>query len=135
MQNRLNFNLMKAIKSARKILIKVNDDLFRSIIRLRDKVCQKSGRSENLQVCHFYTRSNLRVRWDYDNACLLQGGLHIFWAHKNPQAFREFWLKRLGQKKFDELEMRARHVSPIKDFDLACVGAQLQKILTELKNK
>ena len=61
-------------KTNRQKLIKANDDLFREIIRLRDKVCQKSGRDTNLQVCHFYTRGNLRVRWDLDNACLLQGG-------------------------------------------------------------
>lgn len=116
---------MKKPKTERQKLVKANDDLFRQIIRFRDKVCQKTGRTENLQVCHFYTRGNLRVRWDEDNACLLQGGIHIFWAHKNPQEFREFWIKRLGKEKFEALELKAHYVAPVKTQDLYFINTML----------
>lgn len=116
----------------RKKLIKGNDDLFRVIIRLRDKVCQKTRRSTNVQVCHYWTRGNLRVRWDLDNACLLNGAQHIWWAHAHPEQFKEFWIRRLGQKRFDELELRARYVSPVKEFDLLCIHENLKKQLKKL---
>jgi 5-methylcytosine-specific restriction endonuclease McrA len=120
-------------KSNRQKLIKQNDDLLRQIIRLRDKVCQRSGRRENLQVCHFFTRSNVRVRWELDNVCLLNGGVHLFWAHKNPQDFCEFWLKRLGKRRFDILNLKARFVAPVKEFDLICINERLKRELSVLQ--
>ena len=119
------------MKTERQKLIKANDDLFRQIIRLRDKVCQKTGRKTNLQVCHYWTRKNLRVRWDMDNACLLQGGIHYYWAHSHFQEFREFWIKRLGKKKFEKLEIKARYVAPVKLFDLLYIHSNLKKKIQE----
>ena len=119
--------------NTRKKLILANDKLFREIIQIRDKVCQKTGRTTNPQVCHFYTRSNLRVRWIEDNACLLNGGTHLFWAHKNPTQFREFWIKRLGQKKFDELEILARYIAPVKELDLLLRNYDLKRRLKSLR--
>lgn len=125
----------RAKKSERQKLIAANDRLFREIIRIRDRVCQKTGKTTNLQVCHFYTRSILRVRWLGDNACLLNGGIHLFWGHKNPQEFREFWLRRLGQKKFDELELRAKYVAPVHEIDLRFINFGLTNQLEELKKR
>lgn len=119
-------------KTNRQKLIKANDDLFRKIIRLRDKVCQVTGKKENVQVAHFYTRGNLRMRWDLDNACLLNAGKHIWWAHTNPEQFKEFWIKRLGERRFDILNLKARYVAPVKEFNLICVHKELTEILQEL---
>ena len=119
-------------KSARQKIIKKNDDLFRQIIRARDKVCQKTFRKENLQVAHFWSRTHLRVRWDLDNSCLLQGGIHLYWAHKEPQLFREFWLNRIGQQRFDELEIKARYAAPVKMEFLLAINEWLQLKLEEL---
>ena len=123
-------NLRKKTSDRKKLILE-NDKLFREIIHLRDRVCQKTGRNENLQVCHFYTRSNLRVRWDLMNACLLTPSAHIWWAHKNPQQFREFWIKRLGQEGFDALELKARYVAPVKTQDLLLTNFLLKKLLKE----
>jgi len=124
----------KKEKTERQKIIQANDDLFRKIIHLRDKVCQKSGRSENLQVAHFWTRGNLRVRWDLDNACLLQGGIHYFWAHVKPQEFREFWIKRLGQERFDKLEIKARYVAPIKLYSLYLTHSILKSEIKKMES-
>lgn len=119
-------------KTERQQVIKANDDLLRKIIRLRDKyTCQKTGKKTNLQVSHFWSRSNLRVRWDLDNVCLLNAGTHLYWAHKNPQAFQEFWIKRLGQKKYEALRLKALFVAPVKIFDLYYT----HKILKDLLKK
>ena len=117
----------KKPKTARQQLIKANDDLFRILIRARDKVCQKTGKVVNLQVAHFWRRNILRTRWDPDNACLLQGGTHLYWAHSNFQDFTVFWLKRLGQERFDRLELKARYVAPMKEFDLLLIHNDLKK--------
>jgi len=66
--------IKKTKYSVRKKLILANDNLFRQIIRIRDRVCQKTGKTTNLQVAHFWRRNILRTRWNMDNACLLQGG-------------------------------------------------------------
>jgi len=116
-------------KTNRQKLIKSNDDLFRQIIRIRDKVCQAGGGRENLQVVHYWTRGNKRVRWDLDNACLLNAGKHIYWAHVHHDQFKEFWIKRLGKEKFEALELRARYVAPVKEFDLIIINQELKKIL------
>jgi beta-mannanase len=126
--------ILRKVKSNRQKLIKACDDLFRQIIRLRDKVCQVTGRKEKAQVAHFYTRGNLRVRWDEDNACLLNAAKHIWWAHANPEQFKEFWIKRIGERRFDVLTLKARYVAPVKEFDLICIREQLKKRLEELKN-
>lgn len=120
-------------KSERQKLIKACDDLFRQIIRIRDGFYKRN--EENLQVAHFWTRGNLRVRWDLDNAMLLTASRHIWWAHVHPKQFEEFWRKRLGKEKFEALEIRARYVAPVKTFDLICIKEQLTKLLSELKEE
>jgi len=130
MPNR-QWRFKKTKYSTRKKLILANDNLFRQIIRIRDKACQKTGKTTNLQVAHFWTRGNLRARWDLDNSCLLNAAVHIWWAHSRPEQFREFWIRRLGQKKFDELELRARYVFPVKEFDLQIIKLELKKLLSE----
>lgn len=126
---------MRKSKTARQKLILENDKLFREIIRARDKVCQRKGFTTNLQVAHFWRRNILRTRWDMDNACLLNAGIHKWWAHANPQDFRVFWLKRLGQERFDKLELRARYAAPVKEFDLICINKNLQETLASLKKE
>jgi hypothetical protein len=116
-------------RSRRQRLITANDDLFRKIIRLRDHVCQKTGRAGNLQVAHFWTRGNLRVRWDLDNACLLNAGVHKFWAHVHRKQFEVFWQQRLGKEKFGALEIRARYAAPVSEFALVCINEELKKML------
>jgi len=130
------FTKQKRVKTNRQKLIRSCDDLFRKIIRLRDKgLCQVTFKSENVQVAHYWTRGNKRVRWDLDNACLLNAAKHIWWAHANPRQFEEFWRKRLGQEKFEALELRARYVAPIKDFDLVCIRQELQSLLHKMEEE
>ena len=120
-------------KTERQKLIKACDDIFRKIIRIRDKgLCQVTFRPDNVQVAHYWTRGNLRVRWDLDNACLLNAAKHIWWAHANPEQFKTFWIRRLGRESFDALELRARYVSPIKEYDLIFINQDLKAKLQSL---
>ncbi len=118
-------------KSDRQKLILANDKLFREIIHLRDRVCQKTGRKENLQVAHFWRRNLLRTRWDLLNACLLSGGTHLYWAHSHFQEFMEWWKKRIGPEAYSALELKARYAAPVKTQDLLLTNFLLKKTLKE----
>ncbi len=113
----------------RKELIQQNDDLFREIIRKRDKICQRTYTRRNLQVAHFFTRSNLTTRWDLDNACLLNAGVHHYWAHSRRAEFRAFWINRIGQEKFDRLEIKTRCKGHIPTCNLALIREELKRKL------
>jgi len=123
----------KKEKTERQRVIKANDDLFRTIIHYRDKVCQKTGKVTNLQVAHYYSRKNLRTRWDLDNACILNGGVHSYWAHTNYEQFREFWIKRIGKDRFEMLRIRAKYVAPVKLKDLYHTYYWLKQITENLE--
>ena len=99
------------------------------------RLCQKTGKTEDLQVAHFWRRNILRTRWELDNACLLQKGIHLFWAHSHFQEFTAFWLQRLGQEKYLALELKARYVGLVsKDF-LVFTNYDLKEDLKRLQEK
>lgn len=120
---------------SRKNLIKDCDDLLRLIIRLRDKVCQRTLRQNNLQVVHYYTRRNLRLRWDFDNVCLLNAGVHKWWAHVHIEEFREWWKERLGEEKFQQLIVRGRCKGSLKVHEIKVVKEWLKQELKQLQRK
>lgn len=130
----MNFGRTKKVKSDRSIIIKANDDIARKICHLRDIYCQKSGKTTRLQWCHYYSRSHLRVRWDEDNYCLLNSGIHIFWAHKEPDQFKEFWIRRIGQERFEKLSLKKSYAAPVKNQDLLLWNYELKNRLKELEN-
>ena len=123
---------MRKPKSKRQELILANDKLFRLLILARDKCCQKTGNTERLQVHHFISRDNKRVRWEPDNGILLCSGSHKFFAHKYPEKFREWFISRLGQERFDKLILKANYVAPIKMDDLLLTHFWLKKRLAQL---
>jgi len=102
------------------------------IVRNRDKVCQRTGKTKNLQVAHWKTRGNLSLRWDLDNVVLLNAGKHIWWAHTKPEEFKEFMIKRLGLEKAEQLDLKARYrPSPIRLSDLVLIKIYLEQVLDE----
>ena len=117
----------------RAILIRDCDNLFREIIRLRDKVCQRSGSSLDLQVAHFFSRSLKTLRWDEDNACLLQKGIHYFWAHSKYEEFRDWWISRIGKEAFSRLKLKAQYKGTIHTYELKIMKIALQMRLKELE--
>ena len=90
------------------------DKLFSRYIKLRDKYCQRCGRSNSLQTAHLIGRRNHAVRYDPDNACLLCFYDHQYF-HENPLELVEFFKARLGEEGFDMLNNRARITYPKPD--------------------
>lgn len=127
----------KKIRTSSDFSVRVerNDDIAREIVRLRDKVCQKTGKSSaevNLQVAHYLSRGNYHTRWDLDNLCLLGEGTHYFWAHKKANEFREFMIGRLGSTRFNALELREK-MSAGSPVDTEAWYLYLQAELKKLK--
>jgi len=121
------------MKTERQKLIKSLDDLFRSIIRKRDKVCQRSGKRDNLQVAHFFTRSNLTTRWDEMNAVLLNAGIHNWWAHSKYEEYRDWFILHIGQQEFERLKLKNRCRGTIHTSELRLLKIALKKRLSELR--
>ena len=73
--------------------------------------CEKCGTryeppTRALHTSHFWGRSNLKVRWDYDNVSAHCYGCHSYFE-QHPQEFVKWQLKKLGKKRFEDLTRRA----------------------------
>jgi len=118
----------------RQHLIKDCDDLLRDIVRIRDNwTCQKSRSREGVQVAHFFSRKDLTTRWDLDNVCLLNAGVHKFWAHVKHEEFRDWWISRIGLVRFDALRMRNRCRGPVTTDSIRMTKMWLRQTLEEMK--
>jgi len=121
-------------KTERDKFILANDTLFGQIIRYRDNAtCRRSGRKNSIQVSHFHSRGHLRIRWEEDNAMCLNAGVHKFWAHKEAEEFRDFWIKEIGIVRFEELKLKKRYKAPVRLSDLKNWNLYLKNRLKELK--
>lgn len=109
----------------RKRLIKKCDKLFSQYIRSIGR-CEMCGKRTTLACAHIFSRKNMSVRWDPDNALCLCYRCHIHVAHKEPIRFTEFVKKKLG-KKYDPLRMRAD--IPVKGQDLNAIKIYLETLL------
>ena len=124
----------KKKKSERTKLIDDCDDIFRAIIRIRDKwTCQRSRSQRNPQVAHNFSRDYLMIRWDEDNACILNAGVHKHWAHVRHEEFRDFWIERIGKERFEELKLKTRYKGTMYTSELKLINIMLKQRLQKLK--
>ena len=87
----------------------VADDKFSLWIRQRDKRCLRCGGTEFLTCSHFWGRTKSALRFMPDNCITLcYWKCHIDhnrgWEHAKQGEYRDFMIKRLGKKRYDELE-------------------------------
>ena len=83
---------LQKTRPSRKNLIKKADKLFSEIVRSKGK-CEHCGKVESLQCAHVLSRTNKHLRWNEDNALCLCTRCHLFWAHKSPLEFSD-WFKK-----------------------------------------
>lgn len=77
-----------------------------------------------LHCSHFWGRGNKGTRWDEENAAALCFHCHqVFTA--NPELHRAFFLKRLGEKKYEALGRRARTPTKV-DEKLMALGLKIK---------
>lgn len=99
-----------------KIKIRKDDKLFSQLIRERDSwQCQRCLKmypenSPGLHCAHFWGRRRESTRLDYDNCDALCMGCHAHF-HANPEEYTAWKLKRMGQRRFDSLKLKANLLS------------------------
>jgi len=71
--------------------MKTADALFSQYIRKRDGECLRCHRTTSLQCAHYFGRRNHRLRYDPQNSITLCFACHIYWAHKEPHEFVEWF--------------------------------------------
>jgi len=100
-----------------KIKISKADKYFSLYIRNKDKRCMRCLRQlavEELQCSHYFGRRMASVRWDENNCDSLCFGCHRFWEKEDREAYREFKIKQLGEKGFNQLNIKARTITKRK---------------------
>ena len=109
--------------------IKINplDSLFSKFIRLRAGACEYCGKETRLECSHFHGRRKQTVRYDPDNACGLCFSCHQYLG-ENPYVHTEFFKKRLGSERFEQLNIRANMT--IKEYPI-----DKEKIKQDLESK
>lgn len=109
------------------VKIKPEDTIFSLYIRARDRwSCRRCKRAyrpyekngdnshlSGLHCMHFKGRGNYSVRFDEDNCMSGCYGCHSY-LDRNPIEKAEFWLKELGQERFDALVQRSNKVGSRK---------------------
>ena len=98
--------------------IKELDKLWSRVIRLRDKFCQRCGKTVPLAGHHIKTKGRYRsVRWNLLNGVCLCSGCHIFWIHKELTDGTEWVKKWMGSSRYGLLKQKANHIKPYLDYE------------------
>jgi hypothetical protein len=97
---------MKSVKKLKIWSTKKADTKFSLWIRSRDGRCLRCGTTEQLTNSHFWQRNKSALRYEPDNCITLcRYRCHFFgWETEKQGEYRDFMIKRLGQKRYDELQ-------------------------------
>ena len=100
-----------------RIKIDKADRVFALYIKERDLwQCQRckriydpyeSGSRVSLQNSHYFGRGKEGTRFDEENCDSLCFGCHREWGSNDREAYREFKIKQMGEKKFKAMHLRA----------------------------
>ncbi|MEW6215759.1 MAG: hypothetical protein AB1478_11275, partial [Nitrospirota bacterium] len=95
------------------------DYLWGTIVILRaDKRCELCYRASKLEAHHYFTRRmHGNTRWDIDVGVCLCHGCHQWKSLSHSETMRDLIIKRIGQKEFENLKIRASMVGKI-DFKM-----------------
>lgn len=119
------------------------DKLFSDWVRSRDDwTCQRCFKEYDqtsptsrmgLHNSHFHGRGKWSTRFDSDNCTSLCYGCHRFLGSR-PIEHTEFMMKRLGSKKFKQLNKRANIIKKKRDFINKDFSNEL-RLMLENENK
>jgi hypothetical protein len=120
-------------KSPRSKLIAKADELFSKLVRARDGRCQWPGcQSTTIYTHHIFSRRYLQTRWDMENGISLCVYHHTLKAHGDPEEFRDFILKRMGNQRFMALKARAYgRAVPVTVQDIEMILLGLKEAINE----
>jgi len=99
----------KKKKTRRKELELELDRVWHEKVLERDKKkCRICGKTDRLQSHHIFSRTHRATRWDLDNGITLCAG-HHYWAHREPEKFRQFVIGLMGEEKYQRIFEKSQH--------------------------
>lgn len=96
-----------------KVKLRKTDTLFSKFVRQHfNWQCQRCGKNfehkkGSLDNSHYWGRGHENTRFDLDNCTALCKYCHHHWGHGDGRDdYRDYMIKRLGQKGFDRLNVK-----------------------------
>lgn len=92
------------------------DTVFSQYIRLRDGMCVRGGslvryNEQGLPITHqnshYFGRGKEATRYDPENCDTLCDDCHKRWEGPERKKYKQFKIKQLGVKRFQDLELRS----------------------------
>lgn len=117
-------------KRSRKQLVKLIDQMISKIIRTLEPRCVLCGSEEKLGAGHIFSRRAYATRWDLSE----EGNVHTqcwpcnFLHVRDPYPYFNWYIKKFGQKKLDELRMRYNQETHYKTIELEEMLNQLKEL-------
>lgn len=104
--------------------------LFQAVVCQRDVMCQHPGcRDISSAAHHVFRRNNMGTAFLPDNGMGLCLEHHDGWARQYPSQVKVILQRKIGNKRYDELERLANSVVKLKDADLKQIIHSLQEQL------
>jgi hypothetical protein len=108
------------MSSERKKLVKKLDTIFSYYIRARDKKSVFSGKTENLQCFHIFSRISYSTRWDEKNAFASTATENLIYEHDThfQKKVHDWYIANFGDNQFDLMYYKWNHTTKFSDNDL-----------------
>lgn len=121
-------------KDSRRALKAELDRLTSLIVRLRDQACITCNSRLNLECSHFFSRSNMGVRFDLLNThaqCQICNQRH----NTDRTAYENFMVRTYGVEAIQELETRRIEKEKMSDGELKDLILEYKGLLEALKSE
>jgi hypothetical protein len=104
----------------RKKLVKSLDKVTSAIIRLKEKSCVICGSENQMGNGHVFSRKSYSLRWDLrpDGNCHNQCWSCNYRHVTDQYPYFDWYIKKFGQKRFDELRREFKTIGKLKDYEL-----------------
>ena len=110
------------------------DITFAKFIKLRDKCCQKCGKTTGqLECSHIFSRRNQGIRCDPRNAKLLCSEHHREY-HANPLKSAEWVHAVMGETEYVKLLRLAKTPSKMSTFDKDYIRKEQQELIKQIES-
>lgn len=122
----------KPRKISRKGIVVKLDHIVSLIVRARDKTCVLCNSSNQLTAGHIFSRKAYSTRWDLENVWCQCWGCnfkHTF----DAWPYFEWFIKKFGQDKFDQLRVKFKSVRQYKTFELVELYQELELFYKDLQ--
>ena len=102
--NKVKYSNKRMIYGQRVWSLKVADTKFSNWLRERVGRCELCGKTEGLTVSHYIGRKEKSTRYLVDNCDIFCWSCHAKWENRKQYEYREWKIKKIGEKRHQELK-------------------------------